>query len=171
MDAIEFDELLEVTAGIVLFGNPIIEIFDPTAVELSLDTVTGLPYSVVLAPITIGTAIVCVFPALSVNGASPVVVVIPSTMSKLWDGRLRLPTLAEEGMGVPLAEQAASKRVRRAEGSREEEPQLMEMQMVVEGRKEVLVPARVQIPDVVRAVREFWGFVNGEKDVHGRGSW
>ena len=103
--AIIFEELLELTVGIVLFGNPMIEIFDPTAVELSLETVTGLSYCVVLAPITIGTASVCVFPALSVKDARPVVVV--SAVSELRDGRLRLPISVEEGMGVPLATHAA----------------------------------------------------------------
>lgn len=59
------DEVTKLTDGIVDFGKPIIEIFDVTEekteavlVELgeSPDTVTGLPYCVVLAPMTSGTA-------------------------------------------------------------------------------------------------------------------
>ncbi len=105
-------DVAELTDGIVDFGRPMIEIFDVTdeATEVALgDAVIGLPYSVVLAPMTMGIATVCVCPTLSVKAAIPVVVVVPPVESRLWEeGRLRLP-MTEDGIGEPLLLQAAWK--------------------------------------------------------------
>lgn len=105
------DEVVELSAGSVDFGKPRIEIFDVTEEETeavlvvlgaSPDTVTGLPYSVVPAPRTTGTPRVRVLPAWSVKYTKPVVVVAPSSVSELWEFRLRLP-MADVGIGVPLS--------------------------------------------------------------------
>lgn len=143
----------ELTDGIVDLGKPMTEIFEVTeeetdavlvGLDMSPDTVTGLPYSVVLAPITSGTARVWVFPALSVKAASPVVVVVPSGVSELWDGRLRLP-MAEDGIGMSLALHAACRSAMSWLGSRSSLEHLLLIHVDTPERK-APGPARLHIP-------------------------
>jgi len=147
------DDVVELTDGIVDFGKPIIEMFDVTdddadavlvELDVSPDTVTGLPYSVVLAPITSGTARVWVFPARSVKYAKPVVVVVPSVVSELWGDRLRLP-MAEDGIGVPLALQATCRGAISWPGSRSSLKHLSLIHEAVSERK-LPRPAKPHIP-------------------------
>lgn len=144
------DDDAELTDGIVDLGKPMIEMFEVTEevvlVELGVspETVTGLPYSVVLAPITSGTARVWVFPALSVKAASPVVVVVPSGVSELGDGRLRLP-MAEDGIGVSLALHAACRSAMSWLGSRSSLKHLLLIHEETSDRK-VPGPAKLHIP-------------------------
>ena len=108
------DDVLDLTDEIVDFGSPKTEMFDVTdegdadvlVLVLVLVMSLGVPYIVVLGPMTKGTGTVWLLPLLSVKYASPVVVVNPSVLSEECKGRLRLP-MAEDGIGVPLALQAA----------------------------------------------------------------
>lgn len=84
------------------------------------------------------------FPALSVKDASPVVVVVPSIVSELWEGRLRLP-MVEDGTGVPLALQAACRGAISWLGSRLSLKHLSLIHEEASDRK-LPGPARLHIP-------------------------
>ena len=151
--AIVVDDASELTDGTVDFGKPKIGMLDTGEEETegvraeldgSLDSVVGLPYSVVLAPMTMGIAMLWMLPSLSVKDANPVVVVVPSAVSELWEGRLRL-LIAEDGIGFPLALQAAWKGAMSWLGSSPSSEQLLFMHEAALDRKPP-EPARLQIP-------------------------